>query len=288
MPVMDGLTAVRKIREQSHFEKLPVIAMTANVMSNEIEAAMEAGMTDYVAKPVDVKLLFSAMAKWITPRNPVPEAIVKEPVEEPADDGVPKINSINTQAGLERTRGNVASYKKLLHRFYQNQKDAVLNLREAESSNDYDTAVRLAHTIKGVSATIGAETISEKSAKIEKKLKSQESVQEELSELNDLIKHVMFDLEKANLDKSPDAVQYDCVEKDYSEEEVESAVNQLISLLESYSAESGTFLVDNKGKIAKAIGAKNTAELSEKIDGYNFPAGLELIKSHCKAKEGSA
>gem|GEM_PF-3078145 len=65
MPVMDGYEATRRIREQQKFRDLPVIALTANVMSGDREKALNAGMSDIIAKPIDPDEMFLTMARWI-------------------------------------------------------------------------------------------------------------------------------------------------------------------------------------------------------------------------------
>ncbi|MCI5125344.1 MAG: response regulator [Candidatus Electrothrix sp. AR5] len=69
MPVMDGYTACREIRHQLHLKKLPVIAMTANVMKNDIEKSMEAGMNDHIGKPLHEGEVFATLMKWMVTEN---------------------------------------------------------------------------------------------------------------------------------------------------------------------------------------------------------------------------
>ena len=68
MPVMDGYTATRQIRQQQRFVDLPIIAMTANVTVSDQQKCLEAGMNDHVAKPIAKKELFAALLKWIKPQ----------------------------------------------------------------------------------------------------------------------------------------------------------------------------------------------------------------------------
>ena len=70
MPVLDGYSATRKIREQDRFAALPIIAMTANAMKGDREAALASGMNDHIAKPIKPAAMFETMAKWITGDNP--------------------------------------------------------------------------------------------------------------------------------------------------------------------------------------------------------------------------
>ncbi|MGD8802426.1 MAG: response regulator, partial [Gammaproteobacteria bacterium] len=65
MPVMDGFEATRRIREQSALTSLPVIAMTANVMEGDREKCIEAGMNDYIGKPVVEADLKKTLARWL-------------------------------------------------------------------------------------------------------------------------------------------------------------------------------------------------------------------------------
>lgn len=64
MPEMDGITAVRRIREQARFKDLPVIAMTAHAMSGDREKSLEAGMNEHITKPVSPKVLFNCLTSW--------------------------------------------------------------------------------------------------------------------------------------------------------------------------------------------------------------------------------
>jgi PAS domain S-box-containing protein len=74
MPNMDGLAATQKIRTELHLEKLPVIAMTAHAMKGDKEKCLDAGMNDYVSKPISSSELYRVLHKWLTgTNNPAPE-----------------------------------------------------------------------------------------------------------------------------------------------------------------------------------------------------------------------
>lgn len=65
MPVMDGYRATRLIRSSGQYDNLPIIAMTADVMPDDIKRADDCGMDDHIAKPVDIDQMFLTMAKWL-------------------------------------------------------------------------------------------------------------------------------------------------------------------------------------------------------------------------------
>jgi len=69
MPVMDGLTATREIRRMPGRDKLPIVAMTANVMADDLAQCREAGMNDHVGKPIDPQQLVAALVSLRPPAD---------------------------------------------------------------------------------------------------------------------------------------------------------------------------------------------------------------------------
>jgi CheY-like chemotaxis protein len=67
MPVMDGYAATRALRQSARWKSLPVIAMTANAMVGDREAALAAGMNDHIAKPIDFEKVFETLERWVHP-----------------------------------------------------------------------------------------------------------------------------------------------------------------------------------------------------------------------------
>ena len=65
MPEMDGFEATKAIRSDERFKNLPILAMTANAMSGDRELSLQAGMNDHIAKPIEPKVLYNALVKWI-------------------------------------------------------------------------------------------------------------------------------------------------------------------------------------------------------------------------------
>jgi CheY-like chemotaxis protein/HPt (histidine-containing phosphotransfer) domain-containing protein len=171
MPVMDGFTATGKIREQERYAELPVLAMTANATVEDRDKSLAAGMNEHIAKPINPQLLFEALLRWI----PHAERELPKGFEASSsiDDGqqIPELAGIDTAAGVARLGGNVGAYRKLLLKFAENQGTAIDQIREAVEAGVGDVAIRAAHTLKGVSGSIGATAVQQAAAKLEAALK---------------------------------------------------------------------------------------------------------------------
>jgi CheY-like chemotaxis protein len=116
MPVMDGYTATKRIREQPQYAHLPIIAMTANAMQSDREHALSVGMNDHIPKPIDVAEMLTVMAKWISSRHTM--GGTDAPLAREKDDTIllpEKIPGIDIASGVARAQGNKALYLRLLN-----------------------------------------------------------------------------------------------------------------------------------------------------------------------------
>ncbi len=172
MPVMDGLTATRLLRENPAWAQLPVLAMTANAMSADRDRCLQAGMNGHIAKPIDPDELFATLLRWIAPRTSeplpaapaaghgTPAALSTDATEPPADDPLQHIHGLDIAAGLRRVLDKRAAYVALLRKFVTGQAAAIATTRSQLATGQRDAAQRSMHTLKGTAGTIGASPLA--------------------------------------------------------------------------------------------------------------------------------
>jgi len=174
MPVLDGLDAARAIRSRPELAGLPIIAMTANVLEADVRRCHEAGMNDHIGKPIDVAELYRRLALWApTDRAGAVEAVgtTSRPLPGPVAVDLPlALSGIDLRCGLELMGGDRSLYRKLLVKFAGTQAQAGEQLLSAMTAGDRDTARRLAHTLKGLAANLGAQSLRDAAAVLEDRL----------------------------------------------------------------------------------------------------------------------
>jgi two-component system, sensor histidine kinase and response regulator len=179
MPVMDGYAATRAIRQRPEFNALPVIAMTANVMSGDREKALDAGMNDHIGKPINVREMFATMAKWIRPARAVPplafESTARGEMPDTPVEPIPELPGIDTQTGLAISQNDQRLYRKLLRRFHDSQGDFGARFAAARLDPDPEAATRCAHTLKGVAGNIAARDVQAAAQALESACQAGES-----------------------------------------------------------------------------------------------------------------
>lgn len=171
MPVMDGFAATRRIAEHARAGAVtatPVIALTANAMKGDRERCFEAGMCDYLAKPVREQTLAAVAARWTAPvAAPASSGGVAIAVA-PAASGSPPHAPAPARAALAAARATVGQrFGEMVERFAVDMERAVAAMPAAAAAGDLAACARVAHGVKSSAAVLGAAALAEAARDLE-------------------------------------------------------------------------------------------------------------------------
>ncbi len=290
MPVMGGYEATGEIRKNKILKDLPVIAMTAHAMAGEREKCLDAGLDDYVTKPIDPNKLFGALVKWIKPAEREFTSVEKETAEDSTKADIliipESIPGIDVAAGLTRVAFNKKLYRKLLLSFQANNADSMEAIRKALGNNDMELAERLAHTVKGVAGNIGANDLFTAATAVESAVKHSDTDQFERvfesfsEELDFIVKSIGSALEAGQEVQSTDqTVQPVDVEK------VVSLLTEVKELIEEDFSQAESRMEQLKAILNPSEFKSEFGMLEAKIDGYDFDGAMEAIDELSKSIE---
>jgi PAS domain S-box-containing protein len=213
MPDIDGLEATRRIRQLPDMAALPIVAMTANVASNDIQACLAAGMNDHLGKPVDTERMVSTILKWLP--SGVSETIKARQIlmAEQSHASVHEYSVVENPLSAhlravirEYFGGDSQLYCQMLAMFEPNVQDILQQLESAKRADDVPGIKAALHTLKGTAATMGAQRLSQLAAEQEQVLKSAPEPEADLfsgdviSQLHHLVNEELAELSAAMAD----------------------------------------------------------------------------------------
>ncbi len=176
MPVMDGYDAAVLIRKKWNSETLPVIAMTANVMSGDREKYIEAGMDDHIGKPFNPDELLKIVGKWCSKKRKNVENL-------DSGEKLVAINVLNAESftkvevvqAMESTMGNLGLFLMLIREFIKNHLGDAIAIEEAYQTGEVALVKEKLHTLKGVTGAIALKDLYAVTKKLDYALEYQNS-----------------------------------------------------------------------------------------------------------------
>ena len=179
MPVMNGLDAALAIREMSGRSQTPIVAMTANAFDEDRNNCLEAGMNDFLTKPVNPETLYQCLLKWLPrPESANENAPDKASVVEDSERRTPtppppsheatvlmqrlaRIPGLNYKEVVARLRGNEEKFGRLVELFLREHAGDCQKLSAALGASNHASIEILAHSLKGSAGLIGASEVAE-------------------------------------------------------------------------------------------------------------------------------
>ena len=162
MPEMNGYEATFAIRAMQEQDRhVPIVAMTAHTMQGDREKCLEAGMDDYIGKPVDPKVLAGVLEKWLSEDGARAPEDVSERHDAPTD------SALDMSDLLNRTMGDEGLARELLEEFLNEFPRQMAALRTALEEADVLLAQHQAHAIKGAAKNVGAAALGEIASRAE-------------------------------------------------------------------------------------------------------------------------
>ena len=213
MPRMNGYEATRQIRQLPAGKSLPIVAMTAHAMKGDEERCLEAGMDGYVSKPVNQDRLFHTLWRLLRSSRPAVEAEADADTDENAafpdsaqpppaaatdDAGLPlRLPGLDLQGALAALEIDGVTLARILRGFMADNRDTPARLKQALDAGDGDALGRLAHSLKGSAANIGAVDLSAAARQLEQGMRDDGAVDRDAARVAAAVDRVTDALETA-------------------------------------------------------------------------------------------
>lgn len=272
MPVMGGHEATLKIRSDARFKELPIIAMTAHATHEEKQRCLDAGMLDHISKPIDPSVLYETVGRFFQAAAPSPSTPLPAVPSTPPE--LPDIEGLDTKDGLARVAGNQKLYLKLLRQFSEQQGNAISEIREALSQNDPAHAERLAHTLKGVAANLGAKPVQTAAGHLEEILRSRGGTSQTdpaLQEVSRVLDPLMTGL-KGFLPASEVATANRASQVPIDPDQTRSVATQLLELLSESDSAAIELAETNPATLAPLFLEAKWADFLQLMQNFDFAA----------------
>ncbi|WP_130470195.1 hybrid sensor histidine kinase/response regulator [Candidatus Magnetaquicoccus inordinatus] len=296
MPIMDGITATRLIRQDRRCQTLPIIAMTAHALDGDREKSLEAGMNVHITKPIDNDILYAALLQWIKPREPSDAAPWNPPllpttVEEIAPLDLPEsLPGLDLRTALRRLHGNRRVLLSLLWEFHRDFAQTAAQLSMAllhhKRRDDQNQAERLVHSVKGIAGNLSAMELFAVAKQLEEAIRNGHTAEWEnlLCEYTNALQRVITSIETlpqadAGLRTSCQPLASPSVIRTLNKEGLSSLVQQLRNQLQAQDARSQQLFEQFCQEVSgqSEVADHSLLQIREQLDQFQFQQALASL-----------
>ncbi|CAN8141653.1 two-component system, sensor histidine kinase and response regulator [uncultured Thiomicrorhabdus sp.] len=306
MPEMDGHTATQTIRKNQSFSKLPIVAMTAHAMQEERQQCIESGMNDHLSKPVDPATLYQLIAKYYRGTEFDSSSISSHQRSDNKQDQLESNpidanqKTVDFEQGLHLSGDIEKLYHSVLQQFISRYENFVSDFQNLITANEYEELLRLVHSLKGVSSTIGANVLSKQASKTEQLLKDQsenwlehlDTLQQQLIELDPILQlsiqditHYLENLPNKSKPKTTANSSEPAASRAGSQQEISAAereeatqvLQELKVMLENFDGNTANFYEAKQAIIERVISKKANNKVANFIEKFEFDQALNEL-----------
>lgn len=272
MPLMDGYQATREIRSHDPSYRAPIIAMTAEAIAGTAEKILQAGMNDYITKPIDPERLLNRISYWLRPER-----------SEPGRDRQtvpPAASSLDVQEGLSRVRGDRALYRRLLAKFKKDHSGFLEKVRAGIDTLDYDGVAATLHGMKGLAGNIGATRLFDQVTKMEKAIRSNErspnEVQNMLEGLTSAFQALVGDI-SAFEETTEQEKPVELPQESPTREVMEETLATMAGYLEESDARAADYMSVFRKVFRDSVYFSTVQEIETNVSHYDYQKALAVL-----------
>ena len=278
MPIMDGYAATKRLREHQEFSDLPIVAMTAHAMEQDIKKSRLCGMNAHISKPIMPELLYATIYELhnkkplLLPSKEANKTIDSKDIFEP-------IVGLNTIQGLKNSAGRTDLYQKVLVNFFNDFKNFPERFTLLLEARDWKNAELMAHSLKGLTETIGANQLTQPAVDLEQVCKhaSYSSATVILNKLLTELTPLLIELNKIQFDSEPQNIS------------TKTAISDVLILLERLLLEGDVEVIEqwnrNYQLLTDLLPEKTLLQINQCINNFEFDSALNHLQEY-KNREG--